>query len=278
MNMSRSEVRRCVAAARRWLAPGPAEAARRRLCRVAEKTPRYQSGRIRLLDYDLGYPDLLTLCPQWGDIFVQESLAFRAATSAPRILDCGANIGLATLFYKRAYPRARVTAFEADPNISTLLRENLARNGAGDVEVVHAAVWTSDGPIDFVCEGSDSGAVAALTPSIAGPSRQVPAVRLRAFLAREEIDLLKLDVEGAELAVLVDCADVLERVRAVHVEVHDFSPGRRLLPSVIDVLEGAGFTTAIGSVLPATWRLADVGTSPFPRSVATWITLVRAWR
>lgn len=265
-------------AGRRWLAPGPAEAARRQVCRAAEKAPRYQPGRIRLLDYEIAYSDLLTLCPQWDDIFVRESLAFRASTPAPRILDCGANIGLATLFWKRAYPQARITAFEADPDLATLLAENLGRHGAADVEIVPAAVWTADGPIDFLCEGSDSGAVAAVAAPIAGEVRRVRAVRLRGYLEREPVDLLKLDVEGAELALLTDCADVLGHVRAVLVEVHDFTPGRRLLSGVLDVLERAGFTTALGNVLPVTWRPCDAPASPFPGSHAAWLAPVRAWR
>ena len=77
----------------------------------------------------------------------------------PRILDCGANVGLASLYFKKRYPEARVTAFEADPAIADVLRGNLLRNGCPDVEVVEAAVWTEEGTVEFCREGADSGTI-----------------------------------------------------------------------------------------------------------------------
>src|SRR4029453_7097593 len=124
------------------------------------------------------YSDLLSFCPQWQDIFVNNALAYETANPAPRILDCGANIGLASLFFKRRYPAARITAFEADPAIAAMLAENVRRNGASDVEVVAAAVWTETGEVTFRPDGADSGAVAALEGAPATDAIRVPTVRL----------------------------------------------------------------------------------------------------
>ena len=71
----------------------------------------------------------------------------RRSTPSPRILDCGANVGLASLFFKRRYPAARITAFEADPALFAILDANLRANGAADVEARHAALWTSTGTV-----------------------------------------------------------------------------------------------------------------------------------
>src|SRR5215204_3393788 len=117
-------IRRTAGAAKRWLAPTPEVAAWRHACRIAASTPRFTPGNIQLGPYSLRYSDLLTLCPQWRDIFIARSLTFETANQSPRILDCGANIGLASLFFKRHYPAARITAFEADPEIAAILREN----------------------------------------------------------------------------------------------------------------------------------------------------------
>lgn len=49
------------------------------------------------------------------EIFIRGEYFFETEKTAPVILDCGANIGLATLFFKRIYPKARITCGEADP-------------------------------------------------------------------------------------------------------------------------------------------------------------------
>src|SRR5262245_37527479 len=79
--------RRKAGAIRRRLFESPEAAAWRRAWHQAETTPRFTPGRIRMLDYDLQYSDLLSFCPQWQDIFVKRVLEFRPATDTPRILD-----------------------------------------------------------------------------------------------------------------------------------------------------------------------------------------------
>src|SRR4029077_8096895 len=115
------------------------------------------------------------------------------AASTPRILDCGANVGVASLFFRRRYPAARITAFEADPALFALLDANLATNGADTVERRHLALWTSNGSLTFRSEGSDSGMIESLPGAVDGRSVVVPSVRLRDVLEAEpSIDLLKL--------------------------------------------------------------------------------------
>jgi FkbM family methyltransferase len=272
-------MRRSVGITKRWLMPSTEEAAWRRACRIAERTPRLTPGKIELGPYSLRYSDLLTLCPQWHDIFVLGSLAFETTHAAPRILDCGANVGLASLFYKRRYPAARITAFEADPTIAALLAHNLRANGAADVEVVAAAVWTETGEISFQADGADAGAVASSGDGRSVGTVRVPAIRLADRLVGERIDLLKLDIEGAEVAVLIDCASALQNVNAILLEVHEFDPNRRTCPELLQLLGGCGFAYAVTHVTPLPHRAPDraIG-GPFPRRSSVWVEAVSAWR
>jgi len=266
-------------AMRRRLFQDPETAAWRRAWHRAELTPRFTPGEIRMVDYDLRYSDLLSFCPQWQDIFVRRVLAFRSNDPAPRILDCGANIGLASLFFKRAYPAARVTAIEADPALFAMLRANLRANRAADVETIHAALWISNGTLAFQCEGSDSGMIGRLPGAIDGRSVTVPSLRLRDLLEREACDLLKLDIEGAEDAVLEDCEPVLHRVAAMVMDLHEFDPHTRQAPRVLERLTRAGFSYAIDEFVPLTWREPLAGPrSPFPGRAMNWAMTVRAWR
>jgi FkbM family methyltransferase len=269
-------MRRSAGVVKRWWTPVPEVAAWRHACRLSESTPRFTVGEIQLGTYSLRYPDLLTLCPQWHDIFVEQSLAFESANPAPRILDCGANIGLASLFYKRRYPAARITAFEADPLIAALLSHNLHANGAGDVEVVPAAVWTAAGEVAFDAEGADAGAVVLNGTSSIKASVLVSAVRLADWLQRERIDLLKLDIEGAEVAVLNDCLASLDHVNAILLEVHEFDPDRRNCPALLQQLSRCGFSYAVTHVTPVAQGAAMTG--PFPRRSNVWVEAVSAWR
>jgi FkbM family methyltransferase len=271
--------RRKVGAIRRRLFEMPEQAAWRRAWHQAETTPRFTPGMIRMMDYDIRYSDLLSFCPQWQDIFVKRVLAFESASPAPRILDCGANVGLASLFFRRLYPSARITAFEADPTLFQMLDANLKANGAADVETRHAALWTSTGSLTFHCEGSDSGMIGSLPGAVAGRSTTVPSLRLRDVLAEGPVDLLKLDIEGAEDAVLADCEPVLDRVKALVLDLHEFDPAARQAPRVLEGVARAGFTYAIDGFVPLTWRDPLSGaTTPFPGKAMQWAMTVRAWR
>ena len=103
-------LRRAAGSAKRRLLPSAEVGAWRAACRLAEEVDRYTAGTIDLAGYRIEYSDLLTLCPQWRDIFVERTLAFRAGCPDPVILDLGANVGLASLFFKREYPAAKVVA------------------------------------------------------------------------------------------------------------------------------------------------------------------------
>jgi FkbM family methyltransferase len=272
------ELRTVAGAMKRRFFPAPERAALRALRLHSEQTSRRTPGHVQVLGLELDYVDALTLVPQWEDIFVKRALAFECASASPRILDCGANVGLASLWYKRAYPQARITAFEADPRIASTLARNLASNGCADVEVVNAAVWVEHTTLAFRAEGTDSGAVESVAGDAPGEVLQVPAVRLRDRLERERVDLLKLDIEGAEQAVLEDIAPLLrQQVGALQMEIHDLTPNRRILPRCLELLTANGFHWALDELVPVDWRPEGRPQGPFPRAIPAYVVLVRAW-
>jgi FkbM family methyltransferase len=271
--------RRLAGGARRRLFPRPEVAAWNKATRAAEEVPRFKRGRIQLLDYDLEYVDLLTLCPQWHDLFVRETFQVELGTERPRIFDCGANVGLASLYFKKRYPRARITAFEADPAIAEVLRGNLERNGCADVEVVEAAVWTADHGVEFRQEGADSGTIEEFASGLSGTRTRVASVRLARLLEAESVDLVKLDIEGSEEAVLRDARRALGAVRVLLMDLHETDAERRLTPRVLDLLGEAGFVWSLSDLSPLPWRPpVATAASPFPGTHLCWSVLVRAWK
>jgi FkbM family methyltransferase len=209
----------------------------RRLRRWPRRTPTETS----LLGPAIRLVDAGSFLHAYEEILVREMYRFTPRRHPMRVLDCGANVGISVFYWKSLDPGARITAFEPDPAIFAALAENCRRLGHTDVETVEAAAWNADGRASFWCEGADAGRfLAAGAAGHAGTEREVRTVRLRDRLT-EPIDLLKLDVEGAELAILRDCADRLADVDHLYVEVHGFDGETQPLAEVLAILRDAGF-------------------------------------
>ena len=199
--------------------------------------PRNQATDIAFGRYRFRVPDALSFVWQYREIFVDEFYKFYTTATTPVIFDCGTNIGTSVVYFRQQYPRARIVAFEADQRISGLLQENLRRNKIAGVEVITKAVWTNEDGILFGSDQADSASIFSQTDQVL-----VPSLRLRDRLLQEtQIDMLKMDIEGAETAVLTDCRDALAHVQNLFVEFHAYLDHPQTLSDVMKVLEDSGF-------------------------------------
>ena len=212
--------------------------------------PKFAHTTARLLDRELIVTDAQSFLAIYWAYFKRQEYQFRASSETPLILDCGANVGLGVRYWKQLYPQARVIAFEPDPESFAALQENT--RDLGGVTVRREAVWTQNGPIGFAAVGGDGGYLTAVSshPRPADKDVEVPATRLRDHLV-EPIELLKLDIEGAEIDVLLDCRDRLAQVRNLFVEYHSFSGQPQRLKAFFGVIEDAGFRVHIHPDDPA---------------------------
>ena len=139
---------------------------------------------------------------------------------ASGILELGANVGYFTVQGARAGPRARYVAVEPHPVSAGVCRANLELNRVGSVELVTAAAVAGGGPaaaeLRVPRDQLATPTVAFLGAGTELPepmSRHVtrtipvPAVDVRSLLSG--VDLLKLDVEGQEHALLTASRDHL---------------------------------------------------------------------
>jgi FkbM family methyltransferase len=134
------------------------------------------------------------------------------------ILDLGANIGLTMAYFACRYPQARVLGVELDADNVALARRNIAawRNRC---DVIHAAVWRSDGVVHY---RGVPGGTSAYQVTATAEGTPVRAVSI-ATLLREyhgQVDYMKVDIEGAERELLRDGTDWATKVRCVKVELH----------------------------------------------------------
>ncbi len=205
--------------------------------------PRYQPKTIRLLGNFLEVPDCQSFLWQFKEIFADENYRFQADTDTPLIYNCGANIGVDTLYFKRLYPNASIKAFEADPGIAAYLTRNVERNRLSKVEVITQAVWNENTTVSFAAEGADGGSVV-----VGNKTAQIPATRLKDWLEKESvIDLLKMDIEGAEVAVIRDCKDSLRHIRHIFIEYHAYLHEPQALGELLQLLTNSGFRYFIRS-------------------------------
>ena len=212
----------------------------RRELRRLGRLPRGTAAATNLIKPSFDTLDGGSLAAQYRQIFQQNAFLFPAHTPGPRIIDCGANVGCFTVYFAQMFPEARITAFEPDPQVFAVLQRNVARCcGGTQIELIRAAVTgSSETSVAFYADHCDAGRT---TTSLAGgATMQVAAVRLRDYL-KSPCDLLKIDIEGAEIAVLIDCEECLSQVARIFVEFHSFVGEPQRLDQVLGVLARSGF-------------------------------------
>lgn len=204
---------------------------------------------------------------------------------APVVLDIGANVGLFSLMVRREHPDARIIAFEPLPPTYGCLRANLDKHGCETVETRNVGLGgkpESKVPFSFypklpanstrypeqkrrtheISTGYLSEEMARHSERLfTAEEYEVDVERLSDVLAGVDgvsrIDLVKIDVEGAELDVLegIDPAD-FDRIAQLVIEVQDFD-GQ--LTRVTDLLGRAGYTfEVVAAELPTELRYHTV--------------------
>lgn len=142
------------------------------------------------------------------------------ARHAGVVLDVGAHVGYFALLAAAANPHARVLGFEPLRQIHARLRRNIDLNGS-QVELVDLAVGDRSGSAAFFHVGHGIPSSSSLSQEFMATTSDVEAtevevVRLDAFVAAHElgrIDLVKIDTEATEPAVLAGMGQVLARDR-----------------------------------------------------------------
>ena len=145
-----------------------------------------------------------------------------AAGKRPVILDCGANIGVASLWFAGQYPRARLVAVEPEAGNFACLGANIGE--LPEVQLVEAAVWPVRTRLRIADESAakwsfrvetanrvDEAGIAAVTIDDLAPDR-----------AEETLLIVKIDIEGAEAALFECNTQWVDRAEMIVVELHDW--------------------------------------------------------
>lgn len=218
-----------------------------RLMLVARFDPQ-RTKPIGLVGFKVSYASIDLLRYTFREIFVDRVYEIETDKARLRIVDAGANIGLAMLFFKLLAPDSHVTCFEPDPCNCAIIETNVRDNGLRDVDVCQAALTDADGSVTMFANAALTGDTGQslsrtfrerLADTPAGiRSYEVRGLSLKPFLD-DPVDVLKLDVEGAEGRVIASLGDGLRSVGCVLMEYH-YLRADNSLPDIIGRLEAAG--------------------------------------
>lgn len=202
----------------------------------------------------LRYADTASFLCAYDEIFVNQIYKLDDQNRSAYVIDAGANIGLASVFWTLKNPSVEGLAFEPDPKIFAILEDNLKRCQSR-IRPVMSALGADEGKCSFESQGGDSGRIRAsenVKTIATNPMIEIQKTRLSNYMD-QSVDLLKIDIEGSELEVLQEVQSKLSLVKRIFVECHCFRGERDFLPEILGLLRDSGFRLSY-DVIAASYR------------------------
>ncbi len=169
----------------------------------------------------------------FAQVFLERDYQLTLAKPPRLIVDAGANIGLVSALFASQFPEAKIIAIEPMAENVQLLAENM--RPYPNVEPVHAAIWNKSGKVNLVTHDHDDKFLGhwgirvseGLTAAASPPVRAMTILEVLVNSGFPVIDILKIDIEGAELDIFNKDARLwLARTNVLIIELHDrFRPG-----------------------------------------------------
>lgn len=214
--------------------------------------PRYNECKTNLLG-GIILADSLSFVAGYEEIFKRENYKVDFPTSEPFIIDCGSNIGLSIIYFKSKFPKSTIIGFEPDPKIFNVLKKNVS--GFEKVTLHNKAVSKEKGKLSFVSEGGFSGRLNDEADS--GNVIVVEAEPLTYYIDRK-IDLLKIDIEGAEYEVLQEIQPKLQMVDKIFIEYHSIYGKSQNLDLILAILKQEGYRVHIKEAFTARHPFVEI--------------------
>ncbi|HJW24124.1 MAG TPA: FkbM family methyltransferase [Rhodocyclaceae bacterium] len=164
-------------------------------------------------------------------IFIHQEYDFEVSRPPRVIVDAGANVGLASIYFANRFPDARVIAIEPEASNFEVLQKNVLPYG--NIVPLRAALWHENRRINLVDPAlghwgfmTQAGEGEASLGRMLDQVQGMTIDRIMADHGIDHIDILKIDVEGAEREVFRDPTPWLDQVDALIVELHErLKPG-----------------------------------------------------
>lgn len=159
-------------------------------------------------------------------VFYHNYYAFNYSTFLPNvktIVDAGANIGMASVYFKNLFPDASIISIEPEGSNYEMLRKNTEKYS--NINCIKAGIWNKSCPLKVTDKyeyGNWGFVVEEIATEAESNVKGISIPDLMHLYNLEEIDILKMDIEGSELEVFQENYDWLSKVNMLIIETHDF--------------------------------------------------------
>lgn len=166
-------------------------------------------------------------------IFIREEVDFYYDSKVKIIMDCGANIGLASLYFLRKFPDAEIISIEPEFLNFNLLKTNT--QAYKNIKVLHSAVWFENKNLKIIDNGEGEASYITSETGSLKSIEEVKAFTINEIMLMNNlkfIDLLKMDIEGSEYEIFNnDVSEWLNKSNMIAVEIHEY-----LKPGVTEII------------------------------------------
>jgi FkbM family methyltransferase len=175
--------------------------------------------------------DVLT----YHQVFIDQEYDFLVGKQPNVIVDAGANIGLSSIYFSNKYPNSKIIAIEPEQSNFVLLKENTAPYA--NIIPIQAALWHQDEEINLIDPGlgkwgfmtEEQNPAENLHSKVCHTTVAITIDKIMDDHKLRKIDILKLDIEGAEKEVFSNTSSWIKKVDAIIIELHE-----RLKPGCIE--------------------------------------------
>ena len=147
------------------------------------------------------------------NIFVAEE--YECNGDYERILDLGANVGYAAVYFAHHYPNAEISSYEPDEENARIAGLNTA--AYRNIKVINKGVWWRNACLRVVNPEAESWALEFDETEGNGTE----AVSIDDLVKGQKSIMVKMDIEGAEKKIFTNESRFFEKVNCLQIEIHD---------------------------------------------------------
>lgn len=160
--------------------------------------------------------------PLFKQIFLNGEYQFKLnGFSAKRIIDAGANAGFSPIYFAKRFPDATIVAIEPETSNFTLLEKNI--KNYPQIKAIKGGLWANTCSLEIVSLNAEKTGFEVREARIPGPD-SVKGYSINDIMESfgwDSVDLIKIDIEGAEIEVLSQNNAWIDKTAVILVELHD---------------------------------------------------------